>query len=867
MIKLKFNKTDYVKIGLIFLIAGITFFIEYYFILYSNSLFFHTHFPMLFAFAIVLAFVLEFKEFIFAVLALSLLQTLAISTGMQKLVLVVIFFSSLTICFYFIKNYLERLNIDRGFAIILELLSIFGFIHIYHVFCDWLLGIKGSVILQLKEPFILITSLVLAAATYFAGIIIKAFFGSSYLFEESFFRQIIFSPFVVFVSTMAVFASVLLGNILSSFSDIETTVKSFTLQETRDSVEIYAEFTDKSLASLQSSMRALVNLPGIQWRKDVLQALARDRINQFYTSNVESGLDSCYLVSEEGEIVLFSGLKIDESNLKTLLTQLKNRYPQVMENFRIDIYESLPIRGKLLYAMPVYRTSINPTTKEKPDYRRNGFLICQVDLESLFENVQTRLFKEGEIQFFVFKDGNEFKATSFSLNIEVLTYEERREITNKAVLLAKKSAQTGKTHTEIIDGFSAVAYPLDSVGNVYLVLFNSLKRFEDTITKKRAEILRQNYLVLILGVLLAISLFAYFAYFSSSIHRELKAKEQELEREIRERYELLETAVEDVPIGFFLFDEDGKIVYANAFGKFVIERHIGRPIETIKGTPFEAFLKVFKNKEKFLREEMAFEDRIYGCTMKVARFGNLDRAIAIVSDITETRRMQQTAMSESRKLLLGELAKNFSKITTEPLQLALSKIELFLLNRDLNEDTRKLLFEIKLELKKVIDASFGIISLSTESLQEAETQIDLNYVFKKTTDILRASFERYGINYRLKTAGKDVFIKGYYSRIEYILLTIFTLAIEALQNIEKEKSILVDFALEDDYVKIFIKHKGIVLNDDEVFQLKAPFYIAGMSGKVLNLFIAREMAERDGAQLEVFFEEGETIYMLKYPRV
>ncbi|MCX7831880.1 MAG: hypothetical protein N2440_03150 [Actinobacteria bacterium] len=819
------------------------------------------------AIAAYFAFFLNFFSYIMVLIFTGLINTL-LETRANFQENIILFLTIIVIFLFlkvFVSTYRKKKSISRYFAF-LDFVSIYVSLSLYHIAFHFFI-LKKPIPYILKSSEFYYSTIIIVFAVLLLEQLHQISSQKENVKERNILFKFIIIPFLVFIFALSVVVFVSNSYLIFTFNKIESSTRNVFNNEAIYSSHLYGQIFMRTFEGAKNYCRSLVKLPGVQWRTKNLIALARQRIEEFFSMGVDIGVDSYFIISEKGNLELYVGLKPSYSSVNKIFEQVNSVYPGTYSKDAISLKVFDNIDNKIYFCMPIFRTTTNPAGGLKPDGKRNGFLVCAIDLNYMLESVQRNLNQKSRLHFFVYEYGGKFNVVSHSLSISDLTKKKMELAKESAIKIAEKAVRSDNQVVFVKDNFVQAAYPVGGLRNLCSVAFLPIESYSRRIEDAKRNLRRLILSSSLFSFFIALAVFSFFSIFASILQNQLKLKEKELEEEIERKYEILETVLKDLPLGILLVNSEGEIKFSNDFGKFFIQRETGKTPDTIKNTSFEHVLEIFQSDVDLKRTEIVSGSRIYGTTARIVDFKGEKLLNIVLSDITEIRQIQQAALVESRSIILGELAKNFSTMISDPLQLALAKLEVLIAKFKDDRNIIEFLKDIEDSLEKVVEASYGIGSLSSGVVQYEEGMISIKDIMKRVIDIMKPSFNRYGIEFELKIEDEKMLFKGILSRLELILVSILSMAINLLQvnNLEENKKIQIEVKPLDGMGRIIVNWIGHQLTKEEIEMLGKPYYTESTKGRILNLFVAKQLAIKEGGTLEVHRSENGMVVILDYP--
>lgn len=802
------------------------------------------------------AFFLRSLPFIGTTLVLALLESLFYFKNdfVSKTYLFAAFLA-LTTIFYLFLNLCRKTTIYKRAPVFTELLTLLTSYFLYHLVYHLI-----SRDLSKGIYFEMLYSSVFASFfIYFLVLFGRLFSEREHMIGNNLIFKILMIPFFIFLITIILEVFVIHGYLTFQFANLERGIKEEFVKEVHSVLAFKKRYYEEELGKLKNTLSILSNLPGIQWRRGEILKLAQQRLNEFFLTSIEKGVDSYFVVSEGGKVELFAGVRPDKNIVKILVNKV-GFYPEHYHNEAKKFFYFGPVNQKIYIIYPVYKLALNPETKEKPDLKRNGFIGLILDLDIFFRQVQ-KDFPGENIEVVLYQENNKLKSVSYLLELfaEKEDKEELTKLINSFLKEQKKNLSYKYAGSYLLMKTQLFKQPFS-----YLVIVRDLSKVSKAYEVPRNTLLKGMVTISIFVFGLAVAVYVFLALTARFLQVELRKKEEELKEEISEKYRFLETILEDLPVGFILVNKNGDIKYINAYGKFFIEREKGGLVQNLQESSFGVILDALKSKDIVVRKEVVVKDRIYGVSSKALTFKGEELASILINDITEVRKIQQTALEESRSLIIGELSRNFVEAISNPLQHALAKLSAILIDKKIPSDKLQILKSIGEHLEEAVEETYRFMAFSAETWEKKEAEFKLSELIERINMFTRASFDRYGIKFVTNISG-DYKLKGLFSRIELVFVSLFSFIVEQLKTFEGEKKISLNAYANEEMLRVEIWFTGPALSPEEIEMILKPYYTEAFSGKLLTVFLAKELAEKDNGLLSYEVRGEENIFILEYP--
>lgn len=675
--------------------------------------------------------------------------------------------------------------------------------------------------------------------------------------HEAFISLKILRPHLIFILFFV--ASIIFGSaqflLINELNNSFTKLKENFLKDAVNEANKFKTYLFGELNRIYDSGMFFSKLPGLQWRlKDLMQL----RLKEYMKMHAYEGVETVAVLSESGEVENFSGKKLGPEEIKIL----RNNFFRFPRDYKPKVnLEGSSILAKIdnekvyfYFMYPIYQIDQEPNKGTKPDFKRKGFLVIKLDVDLFVNRVQSTTFDGSSILFACFSIGREYSMISYASDV-LLTLSSKKAFRDNLYRFILSSPYQIEKEIKLNNSSYFLFLKRESIFNQELFIGILYPLQGLAIEKRRIEKILDyevSFIILFLFSILLITM-AVVTNIGVLLEKEIEQKQNEITKMVAKKFEITAKILEDLPFGILLVNKEGEVKLSNVFGEILLERNIGKS-DNIKGT------KLFDLRKKLeesgiLREELILKDRVLGVTLVTLEIDGEDFYLYGLSDITEVRAFQQAAIIESQLIALGKLVESYSHQINNPLQIALSNLELLLMKENLEEDQRKLVESAKKALEKIRSATKSIVQMQMPSKTQ-KSVFDLNDLVAKLAKIISPSAKISGIKVELELEKEGLYVECVQSRIEEALLLILTNSIEALTNYAGTRKIRVITRKSDGNAIVEIEDTGPGIPREIIDQIFDPFFTTKTNATGLGLFLSRKMIELEGGSLNVISEEG-----------
>ncbi len=298
-----------------------------------------------------------------------------------------------------------------------------------------------------------------------------------------------------------------------------------------------------------------------------------------------------------------------------------------------------------------------------------------------------------------------------------------------------------------------------------------------------------------------------------------------------------EEILKSLPLEILTIDNSGNVIFSNIYSP---ER-----MNLIK-----EILNEGDSKEK----EITFGDRSYiFMSQSIINPDNkLIGRLAIVTDVTELRKLQEESKVAERVKLLAELGASFAHEIRNPLASICGTVEVLASSIRSTRKYQKLTTLILKEAYRVNNIIRDFLEFArirpanrekvilNELIDESINLVPRNLVSSKRVNILWHEDRKIW-----------AWVDG--ERLKQVLLILLINAIEAIKD---EGEIKVSLLVSDDEVGVEIKDTGVGINQDDLKKIFDPFYSTKKGGTGLGLAIAQRIVSEHNGRIDLKSKVG-----------
>jgi PAS domain S-box-containing protein len=243
-------------------------------------------------------------------------------------------------------------------------------------------------------------------------------------------------------------------------------------------------------------------------------------------------------------------------------------------------------------------------------------------------------------------------------------------------------------------------------------------------------------------------------------------------------------------------------------------------------------------------------------------------AMALVTDITERRALEQAAQQHEKSAALATLAAGIAHEINNPIGIISTRVELMLddaTSRPLPPDTVEDLQVLHRNIQRVVTIAKGLLSFARQA-PRAPAPVDVNGVVEETLLLMGRQLGKEGIQVELKLDAMLGRVWGSGTALQQVLTNLLLNARDAMP---RGGDVRIETAPEParaGWLRLTIADTGSGLRPEQVEKIWEPFYTTKASGSGLGLSVTHRIIREHGGTVDVQSEPGcGTTFMISLP--
>jgi PAS domain S-box-containing protein len=371
----------------------------------------------------------------------------------------------------------------------------------------------------------------------------------------------------------------------------------------------------------------------------------------------------------------------------------------------------------------------------------------------------------------------------------------------------------------------------------------------------------------------------------ASILADLQSRTAEL-TESRER---LRVTLRSIGDGVIVTDAQGKVTFLNPVAEnltqYSLERANGKPLTQVfniineqtrqtADSPFDKVMRLgsvvgLANHTALLREdgtEISIDDS--GAPIR-GEDGKIQGVVLVFRNVTEQKEMLKVLQMNEKLAAAGKLSASIAHEIHNPLETVGNL--LFLIRKQSNPDTQKLVTMADQELSRVVQITKNILSLYRES--KKVVPLKLSEVLDSVSLILQRPIRDKQIAFSTRVLTQSL-ISAFPAEMRQVVSNLIVNAVDAVPPGGQIEVSIEDVPLQDSKpgVMLMVRDNGHGISNEHRAKLFQPFFTTkGENGTGLGLWITQGIISKIGGYIEVASdtapENHGTTFKLFFPRL
>jgi PAS domain S-box-containing protein len=243
-------------------------------------------------------------------------------------------------------------------------------------------------------------------------------------------------------------------------------------------------------------------------------------------------------------------------------------------------------------------------------------------------------------------------------------------------------------------------------------------------------------------------------------------------------------------------------------------------------------------------------------------------AMALVTDITERRALEQAAQQQEKSVALATLAAGIAHEINNPIGIISTRVELMLDDaaaRPLPPDTAEDLRVLHRNIQRVVTIAKGLLSFARHTPQ-APAPVDVNGVVEETLLLMSRQLGKDGIQVDRKLDSMLGPVWGSGTALQQVLTNLLLNARDAMP---RGGDVRIETAAEPaqaGWLRLTIADTGNGMRPEQLEKVWEPFYTTKASGTGLGLSVTHRIIREHGGTVEVQSEPGAgTTFVISLP--
>ena len=323
--------------------------------------------------------------------------------------------------------------------------------------------------------------------------------------------------------------------------------------------------------------------------------------------------------------------------------------------------------------------------------------------------------------------------------------------------------------------------------------------------------------------------------------------------------QMADQLIEMMPTGLVMLDGNGVVVKINKVARGLLD-------EPILGQPwFNVIARSFKPREDDWHEVSLKDGR--RVKLEIASLGDQPGQLIMITDLTETRLLQDKVGQMQRLSSLGRMVSTLAHQIRTPLSAAML-YSANLSNRKLSDIARGT-FQEKLSsrLRDLEQQVNDMLLFSKSGNEQVVKSLSVNDLINDSVQSMDALITKANAQVNIQSSGDDNTILANKNALTGAIQNLLHNALQATDSTEVDQAIInIQIYNKNDAVYISVKDNGSGIKSKNIDKIFEPFYTSSSKGTGLGLAVVKSVVEAHQGEVNYLSQPGEGAHFcLKLP--
>jgi two-component system sensor histidine kinase FlrB len=314
--------------------------------------------------------------------------------------------------------------------------------------------------------------------------------------------------------------------------------------------------------------------------------------------------------------------------------------------------------------------------------------------------------------------------------------------------------------------------------------------------------------------------------------------------------QMADQLIEMMPTGLVMLDGNGVVVKINKVARGLLD-------EPILGQPwFSVIARSFKPRADDWHEVSLKDGR--RVKLEIASLGDQPGQLIMITDLTETRLLQDKVGQMQRLSSLGRMVSTLAHQIRTPLSAAML-YSANLSNRKISDESRRN-FQDKLSsrLQDLEQQVNDMLLFSKSGNEQVVKSLSVNDLINETIQSMDALIIKANAQVNIRLSDNDPAILGNKNALTGAIQNLVHNALQAMDSAQVKKAIInVQVYSQDNTAYISVKDNGKGINSNSIDKIFEPFYTSSSKGTGLGLAVVKSVVEAHQGKVNYLSQPGE----------